>query len=76
MVCEVRRKAYMRNDKARGPRVSDGMPPPSKRVRAAFLLPGPLAKRHSGTLTAAAIPRVRMAKAKPLRNRACVCDIE
>eukprot|EP00965_Chrysotila_dentata_P096214 3179382-Pleurochrysis_carterae.AAC.1 len=70
MVCEERRKAHMRNDKARGPRVSDGMPPPSMRIRAAFSLPGPLAKRRSGTL-AAAIPRVRMAKAKPLGNRAC-----
>eukprot|EP00965_Chrysotila_dentata_P158138 5224705-Pleurochrysis_carterae.AAC.1 len=73
MVCDVRRKAHVRNDKARGPRFSDGMQPPSMRIRAAFWLPDTLAKRRSGTLAAAAIrlPRVRMAKAKPLGNRAC-----
>eukprot|EP00965_Chrysotila_dentata_P241416 6204273-Pleurochrysis_carterae.AAC.1 len=38
------------------------MPPPILRTRAAFWLSGPLAKRRSAMLAAAATPGVRMAK--------------
>eukprot|EP00965_Chrysotila_dentata_P252126 6210503-Pleurochrysis_carterae.AAC.2 len=38
------------------------MPPPIRRIRAAFWLSDPPAKRRSATLAGAAIPGVRMAK--------------
>eukprot|EP00965_Chrysotila_dentata_P055208 1832070-Pleurochrysis_carterae.AAC.1 len=59
-----RYRAYAFQKQRRGPRVSEGLPPPMLSSRAAFWLSGPRAKRRSAKLLAAApaIPAVRMAK--------------